>query len=247
MSRITACFLVGAAIGGVSLGYLGDKIGRVRGMVVCMLTYSIFTGLCYFVTAPWQMGACIFVAAIGMGGEWSLAVALVVECWPERHRAKLAGIIGRRVQRRVPLHRDCSADATSNPTDWRWLMLVGASPAVLALLVIFFVPESERWKASVKKGGRSPIIAIFGPGILSKTVFAAVLSGIPLIGTWAAVSAYIPNWGRRHESGAGGEEPADGRQSDKVRGYQELQGEAVSAEAIAYRRTMERGKTHHRT
>jgi MFS transporter, SHS family, sialic acid transporter len=194
MSRITACFLVGAAIGGVSLGWLGDKIGRVRGMVVCMLTYSIFTGLCYFVAAPWQMGVCIFVAALGMGGEWSLAVALVVECWPERHRPKLAGIIGAACNVGLLFIAVVALTRQVTVTDWRWLMLVGASPAALALLVIFFVPESERWKASVKKGGRSPIIAIFGPGILSKTVFAAVLSGIPLIGTWAAVSAYIPNW-----------------------------------------------------
>jgi MFS transporter, SHS family, sialic acid transporter len=194
MSRITACFLVGAAIGGVSLGWLGDKIGRVRGMVVCMLTYSIFTGLCFFVTSPWQMGACIFVAALGMGGEWSLAVALVVECWPERHRPKLAGIIGAACNVGLLFIAVVGLTRQITPTDWRWMMLVGASPAVLALLVIFFVPESERWKASVKKGGESPIIAIFRPGVLGKTVFAAILSGIPLIGTWAAVSAYIPNW-----------------------------------------------------
>lgn len=50
--------------------------------------------------------------------------------------------------------------------------LVGASPALLALLVLFFVPESERWKTSARKGGRSPIIAIFQPGVLSKTLFA---------------------------------------------------------------------------
>jgi MFS transporter, SHS family, sialic acid transporter len=194
MSRITACFLVGAAIGGVSLGWLGDKIGRVRGMVVCMLTYSIFTGLCYFVAAPWQMGVCIFVAALGMGGEWSLAVALVVECWPERHRPKLAGIIGAACNVGLLFIAIVGLTRQITPDDWRWMMLVGASPAVLALLVIAFVPESERWKAAVKQGGRSPIVAIFGPGVLSKTVLAAVLSGIPLIGTWAAVSAYIPNW-----------------------------------------------------
>ena len=194
MSRITACFLVGAAVGGVSLGWLGDKIGRVRGMVACMLTYSIFTGLCYFVTTPWQMGACIFVAALGMGGEWSLAVALVVECWPERHRPKLAGIIGAACNVGLLFIAVVVLTRQVTLTDWRWLMLVGASPAVLALLILSFVPESERWKASLKQGGRSPIIAIFQPGILSKTVFAAILSGIPLIGTWAAVSAYIPTW-----------------------------------------------------
>jgi MFS transporter, SHS family, sialic acid transporter len=194
MSGITACFLVGAAIGGVSLGWLGDKIGRVRGMVVCMLTYSIFTGLCYFVAAPWQIGVCIFVAALGMGGEWSLAVALVVECWPERHRPKLAGIIGAACNVGLLFIALVALTRQVTKTDWRWMMLVGASPAVLALLIVFFVPESERWKASVKKGGKSPILAIFGPGILSKTLLATVLSGIPLIGTWAAVSAYIPNW-----------------------------------------------------
>jgi MFS transporter, SHS family, sialic acid transporter len=194
MSRITACFLVGAAVGGVSLGWLGDKVGRVRGMVVCMLTYSIFTGLCYFVAVPWQMGVCIFVAALGMGGEWSLAVALVVECWPERHRPKLAGIIGAACNVGLLFIAVVALTRQVTVSDWRWLMLVGASPAVLALLILSFVPESERWKASLKQGGKSPIIAIFGPRVWSKTVFAAVLSGIPLIGTWAAVSAYIPTW-----------------------------------------------------
>jgi MFS transporter, SHS family, sialic acid transporter len=194
MSAITACFLIGAAIGGVSLGWLGDKIGRVRGMVVCMLMYSIFTGLCYFATAPWQIGVCIFVAALGMGGEWSLAVALVVECWPERHRPKLAGIIGAACNVGLLFIAVVALTRQVTPSDWRWMMLVGASPAVLALLIIFFVPESERWKASAAKGGKSPIVAIFGPGVWKKTLLAAVISGIPLVGTWAAVSAYIPTW-----------------------------------------------------
>ena len=59
-----------------------------------MLMFSLFTGACYFVTVPWQLGLCLFLASLGMGGEWSLAVALVMEVWPERHRPKLAGMIG---------------------------------------------------------------------------------------------------------------------------------------------------------
>ena len=35
-----------------------------------------------------------FIAALGMGGEWSLGVALVMEIWPNRSRALLAGLIG---------------------------------------------------------------------------------------------------------------------------------------------------------
>jgi MFS family permease len=194
MSRITACFLIGAAIGGVSLGWVGDKIGRVRGLVTCMLAYSIFTGLCYFATSPWQIGVCIFLAALGMGGEWSLAVALVMECWPERHRSKLAGIIGAACNVGLLFIAVVALTRQVTVNDWRWMMLVGASPAVLALLVAIFVPESERWKESVKKGGGNPIVEIFKPGIASKTIMGMILAGIALVGTWAAVSAYIPTW-----------------------------------------------------
>jgi MFS family permease len=195
-SIIMACFLLGAAIGGVSFGWVGDKIGRVRGLVSCMLLFSTFTGACYFATSAWHIGIFLFMASLGMGGAWSLAVALVMECWPERHRPKLAGLIGAAANfgflfiAFVAFSRQVTVD------DWRWMMLVGASPAILAVLVAIVVPESELWKASVKKGGngKSPVVEIFRKGLIRKTLFGVAFAGIPLIGTWAAVSAYIPTW-----------------------------------------------------
>src|SRR5262249_30640630 len=94
MGRITALFLLGAACGGLTFGWLGDRIGRVRAMTLSILTYSIFTGLCFFAREPWHLGTLRFIAAVGMGGEWSLGVALVVEAWPGGRRPLLAGIIG---------------------------------------------------------------------------------------------------------------------------------------------------------
>ena len=193
-SRIMACFLVGAAIGGLAFGWVGDKIGRVRGLASCMLVFSLFTGACYFATAPWHIGVFLFMAALGMGGAWSLAVALVMECWPERHRPKLAGLIGAAANFGFLFIAVVALTRQVTVTDWRWMMLVGASPAVLALLVLFVAPESERWKASVKKGGRSPVVEIFSGPLLKKTLLAMAFAGIPLVGTWAAVSAYLPGW-----------------------------------------------------
>src|SRR5438552_196667 len=66
MARIMALFLLGAAGGGLAFGWLGDRIGRVRAMMLSILTYSIFSGFCYFVQHPWQLGALRFVAAFGM-------------------------------------------------------------------------------------------------------------------------------------------------------------------------------------
>jgi MFS transporter, SHS family, sialic acid transporter len=94
MGRITAAFLVGAALGGVTFGWLGDRIGRVRALSLSILTYSLFSGAAYFAAAPWHLLVLRFIGALGMGGEWALGVALVMETWPEKHRPRLAGAIG---------------------------------------------------------------------------------------------------------------------------------------------------------
>src|SRR5713101_4169628 len=57
MGRITALFLLGAAGGGLVFGWLGDRIGRVRAMSLSIVTYSVFSGLCFFAQQPWQLGA----------------------------------------------------------------------------------------------------------------------------------------------------------------------------------------------
>ena len=91
---VIAVFLVGAATGGVLFGWLGDRIGRVRAMSLSVLTYALFTGFCGFAQTPLQLGILRFIASLGMGGEWSLGVALVMEVWPNRSRALMAGLIG---------------------------------------------------------------------------------------------------------------------------------------------------------
>src|SRR5262249_21570334 len=90
----TAGVLVGAATGGGLLGWLGDGVGRVRAMILSVLAYAIFSGLCGLSQAPWQIALLRFLSALGMGGEWSLGVALVMEIWPNQARGTLAGLIG---------------------------------------------------------------------------------------------------------------------------------------------------------
>src|SRR2546422_10118077 len=48
MGIMTSFFLVGAATGGVFFGWLGDRIGRVRAMMLSVLTYALVSGLCGF-------------------------------------------------------------------------------------------------------------------------------------------------------------------------------------------------------
>jgi len=196
MGWITALFLFGAAAGGLIFGWLGDKFGRVRAMTISVLVYSLFTGAGYFAQEPWHLGFFRFIAALGMGGEWSLGVALIMECWPEKHRPILAGLIGAAANVGFALVGIMTIIRPVKVDDWRWVMLTGAFPAVLTFFIRLFVPESEKWKESVKKAdvnARSPLVEIFTPPLLKKTLLAIIFASVSLIGTWGAVQS-IPAW-----------------------------------------------------
>lgn len=191
---ITALFLLGAALGGLTFGWLGDRIGRVRAMMLSILAYSLFTGSCYFVQTPWQLGAFRFLAAIGMGGEWSLGVALVMECWPEKRRPLLAGAIGAAANVGFGLLGLLGTLFQVTRESWRWVMLAGAVPALLTLFIARYVPESERWKASVRKQRDTrPLLEIFSASLRRKTFLAIAFASIVLIGTWA-LAQWLPAW-----------------------------------------------------
>jgi MFS family permease len=194
ISYFTAVFLVGAAAGGVLFGWLGDKLGRVRSMALSILAYSFFTGCCYFATAPWQLAVCRFASALGMGGEWGLGVALVMESWPERLRPVLAGVIGAAGNVGYLLVGVLAMQFRVTPESWRWTMLVCSSPALLAFLIMILIPESERWKESVKQGSSKPFQEIFGPKLRKPTLLATAFATIALIGTWGAVTGFLPSW-----------------------------------------------------
>jgi MFS family permease len=172
---ITAGFLVGAATGGVLFGWLGDRVGRVRAMTLSVLTYAVFTGLCGVATAAWQVGVLRFVAALGMGGEWSLGVALVMEVWPNRSRAFMAGLIGASANvgyllvgcvglalaavlsemegwlLGLGLSESIVERLVSN-SGWRLMMIAGTLPALLTFFIRIFVPESQRWRKEESRG-----------------------------------------------------------------------------------------------
>ena len=177
-ASIIAVFLVGAASGGVIFGWLGDKIGRVRAMSVSIFTYAIFTGLCGLASEAWHIAAFRFIAALGMGGEWSLGVALVNEIWPDKSRALTAGLIGAAanigyllaaVLSMVLLSFMATTEGvlqfvgfSQQTTDyllahsaWRLMMISGAFPALLILLIRLFVPESKKWEAERDLGHTS--------------------------------------------------------------------------------------------
>ncbi len=187
----TALFLFGAAAGGLVFGWLGDRIGRTRSMIYSVLAYALFTGVGGFATAPWQLAAARFIAALGMGGEWALGVALVMELWPARARPVLAGLIGSAANFGflviALISLGLSQVLREAPGAWRWLMFVGVLPAFLTLFIRMFVPESEKWKQAVADAPKPSVAELMSDRLRARTLVAIGLCGVALLGTWGVL------------------------------------------------------------
>jgi MFS family permease len=199
LSIINASWLLGAAVGGWLFGWLGDRLGRVRAMVFSVLTYALFTGLIGLARDPWSIVGLRFLAALGMGGEWALGVALVMESWPHSLRPLLAGLIGAAANVGFMLNflPVLLVESLGNPMSaggWRWVLGICALPALLTFFLRVFVPESQKWHQAVRSGPRAGLTDIFTPALRWRSLLAATLSCIPLIATWGAVAAFVTPW-----------------------------------------------------
>lgn len=203
-ARFTAALMLGAAIGGVVLGRLGDGIGRSRAMGVSILFYSVFAGLGAHVTTQEQMLALRFFVGLGVGGVWPNAVALVSECWPNQLKPTIAGLMGAALNFGILLLSQVAQFWKITPDSWRWIFYLAAAPTILGLLVLLLLPESPAWLESNQRrrdagseefvrAASSPVLRqLFRPPILSSTIVGILLGSIPLIGAWAASKWMIP-------------------------------------------------------
>ena len=192
-----AAFLLGAAAGGWLFGWLGDRIGRTRAMGGSVLCYSLLTLASYFTDSIDQMLALRFVACLGIGGVWPNAVALVSEAWPNTSRPLLAGLLGAAANVGFVLLGVIGYFVPVTLDTWRWVFLVGASPALLGLLILGFVAESPRWletrlSSAVTRATLSPFREVLCPPLLSRTVLGVTLGAIPVIGSAGNANWLVP-------------------------------------------------------
>lgn len=148
-------FLAGGTFGGILFGWLGDRLGRRPVMMLTILMYSLFSGLTYFADTLWQVGALRFLVAMGVGGEWAVAAALVAEVFPNHARAHASGIFHATSIIGTWL---AALAGLAVGAQWRYAYLLGLFPALLILWVRARVVEPASWVAAKHKAaaGQGP-------------------------------------------------------------------------------------------
>ncbi|MCB1093736.1 MAG: MFS transporter, partial [Verrucomicrobiae bacterium] len=186
-----AAFAFGGAVGGIYFGMLSDRIGRSKTMILTILFYSVFTLFQAFVNAPWQLMALRFLVAMGVGGEWAVASAMVAEVMPERVRHITSSIFHASSVLGTLLAVVAGAFVVGNPNlGWRWGFAIGVLPALLTLWIRWKLREPEKWTkarevaASNASAATGRIGDLFRGGNLRNTLVGIGLASIGLITFW---------------------------------------------------------------
>jgi MFS family permease len=183
--RLLAVFLVGGTLGGVLFGSLADRIGRRPTMVLTILFYSVFSGLTYFATDVYQVAVLRFLVALGVGGEWAVAAALVAEVFPPAARARASAIFHATSVLGLWL---AGLAGLAVGGEWRYAYLIGVLPALLVLWVRAAVREPDRWRRAEGVARRGSFRELFGTTRWAHPAMLGVLLATVGLGTFWGVA-----------------------------------------------------------
>jgi MFS family permease len=201
MSKATAGLLytltlVASGIGGVLFGFLADRIGRKRALMLSILTYSICSFASGLSTGILSLAVFRFILGLGMGGEWNTGATLVAETWPDELRAKAIALVQSSWAIGFALAA-LVAGVVLRYANWRAVFFVGILPAAVTLWIQNRVPESEMWKEQqrrpedselVKSAGKhrdhNSFLQIFRPPYLKSTITLLLLNFFGMFAWW---------------------------------------------------------------
>ena len=205
MSMATSGFLnmltlLASGIGGVSFGFVADRVGRKRALMLSILTYSICSFASGLSTTVLMLAVFRFILGLGMGGEWNTGATLVAETWPDELRAKAISVVQSSWAIGFALAALVSG-IVLRYASWRYVFFVGILPALITLWIQSRVPESEMWKEHrrlrlIDEGqklepqgtqgsqGNTSFLAIFRAPYLKSTVALLLLNFFGMFGWW---------------------------------------------------------------
>lgn len=199
----TSIFMAGWAAGGLFFGILGDRIGRAKTMIITILMYSLFTGLSSISQGFWDFAFYRFLTGLGVGGEFAVGVALVAEVMPSSARPQSLALlqalsaIGNISAALINLGFGIAEEEGLVTSPWRIMFLIGAVPALLALVIRRRLKEPEQWQQASHSGVASKQLGSYRALFEDPTLRRHALAGLALgcsgvIGLWS-VGFFTPD------------------------------------------------------
>src|SRR5262245_29962886 len=144
-SIVASAGLLGAAVGALSFGQLGDRFGRKAVLVAATATFGLFTIGTALAPSFGVLVAMRFLAGLGLGGAMPNMVAMSSEYAPKRIRSLLVTV----QWSTFPLggfFGGLAAQYILQHYSWHTVFYFGGGAGlVVAVLLLFFLPESLKY------------------------------------------------------------------------------------------------------
>ncbi|XP_057381734.1 organic cation transporter protein-like [Daphnia carinata] len=147
-----AVFFLGSIIGGIVLGYIADRFGRIPALILCNLIGAL-AGIITAVSNSFGLFAFSrFLMGIAFDNAFTLMYILVLEYVGPTYRTLVANL---------SIALFYTAGTTLLPwiawaiSDWRMLSLATALPMATVVIAYWIVPESARWLLSQGQADRA--------------------------------------------------------------------------------------------
>jgi len=144
---INSVFIFGGAFGGFISGVITDKAGRKTAVIFSIACYGLFTILTGFMPTWWAVVICRFFSGFGLGAILVTAPTIMLEEWPQKTRAIFIGILSIG----IPVGIFSAGLINYFVSSWRQGFLVGIIPVTIAIISIFLLQESDKWKYDRKQ------------------------------------------------------------------------------------------------
>ena len=188
---INSVFIFGSMFGGFAWGFICDRIGRSRAVILSTAFYGLFTVLTAFSASWLTVGIYRFLTGFGIGGVIVTTNILVAELWPEKKRAVVLGI----VSAAMPVGFILAGIMNNLLTNWHSAFLTGIMPVAVSLISVFVLADSESWKRNKNISVENSQFSkkLFAHGYRKNLVTGSIIFGAMLIGLWAVFS-WAPTW-----------------------------------------------------
>jgi AAHS family 4-hydroxybenzoate transporter-like MFS transporter len=153
LAPVLSAALIGLTCGSLAAGPLADRFGRKRPLAASVLLFSIASLFAAEAQSLTQLTILRFITGIGLGAAMPNAVTLMSEYCPRARRATLTNAMFCGFPLGAALGGFIAAWMIPH-WGWRSILLVGgAAPLLLAVLLLTVLPESVRFM--VARGWRS--------------------------------------------------------------------------------------------
>jgi MFS family permease len=137
----------------------------------------------------WQIALLRFLVAMGVGGEWAVASAIVAEVFPQRARAWSLGIFHASSVLGTLLATAAGLIVAAGAS-WRIVFALGVLPALLTLWLRWQLREPEKWQQARDAGRQDAaqqlgrIGDLFARGLRRNTLVGVALAAIGMATFW---------------------------------------------------------------